>query len=159
MKKGLLLLSLLLSLYEHPAFAGAPLPLPRFASLRSSEINLRVGPGSEYPIEWIYKRANMPIEITAEYEVWRKIKDHEGDEGWVHKSMLSGARYVIVTHAFQYLHEEADLHSKAVAGAEAGVIGKVLKVKGEWCYVEMQGHKGWIARTAIWGLYPNETLK
>lgn len=145
--------------FATPFLEAAPaLPLPRFASLRSSEINLRVGPGSEYPIEWIFKRKDMPVEIIDEFEVWRKIRDYEGVEGWVHKSMLSGARFAIVTHAFQHLHRSADLHSKAVAAAEAGVICKIHEVKGDWCRIEAQGHKGWVTRAALWGLYPHETL-
>lgn len=139
--------------------AAAPLPLPRFASLRSSEINLRVGPGSEYPIEWILKRKDMPVEIIDEFEVWRKIRDYEGIEGWVHKSMLSGARFAIFIHPFQHLHRSADLHSKAVAAAEAGVICKILETKGDWCRIEAQGYKGWVVRSALWGLYPHETIK
>lgn len=139
--------------------AAPSLPLPRFASLRSNEINLRVGPGSEYPIEWIFKRKDMPVEIIDEFEVWRKIRDYEGIEGWVHKSMLSGARFAIVIHTFQHLHQSADLHSKAIAAAEAGVICKILEAKGDWCRIEAQGHKGWITRAALWGLYPHETIK
>ncbi|OJX13767.1 MAG: hypothetical protein BGO77_05935 [Caedibacter sp. 37-49] len=141
------------------AWAAAPLPLPRFASLRSSEINLRVGPGSEYPIEWIYKRKDLPIEIIDEFEVWRKIRDYEGVEGWVHKSMLSGARFAIFVHPFQHLHRSADLHSKAIAAAEAGVMCKILETKGDWCKIETQGYKGWVVRSALWGIYPNETIK
>ncbi|MBN9343868.1 MAG: hypothetical protein BGO76_08950 [Caedibacter sp. 38-128] len=159
MKKILLLLFALSPSLSTFSWAATPLPLPRFASLRSSEINLRVGPGSEYPIEWIFKRKDMPVEIIDEFEVWRKIRDYEGVEGWVHKSMLSGARFVIVVHTFQHLHRSADLHSKAVAAAEAGVICKILETKGDWCRIETQGYKGWVTRAALWGLYPHEIIK
>ncbi|AIL12515.1 hypothetical protein IM40_01620 [Candidatus Paracaedimonas acanthamoebae] len=159
MKKIIFLSLFFTSLLSVSLRAATPLPLPRFASLRSSEINLRVGPGSEYPIEWIFKRKDMPIEIIDEFEVWRKIRDYEGVEGWVHKSMLSGARFAIVVHTFQHLHRSADLHSKAVAAAEAGVICKILETKGDWCKIEAQGYKGWVTRSALWGLYPHETIK
>jgi SH3-like domain-containing protein len=159
MKKVIFLSLLLTPLLSVFLWAATPLQLPRFASLRSSEINLRVGPGSEYPIEWILKREHMPVEIIAEYEVWRKIRDHEGVEGWVHKSMLSGARFAIVVHTFQHLHRKADLHSKAVAAAEAGVICKIVEAKGDWCCIEAQGYKGWVSRAALWGIYPHETIK
>lgn len=158
MKKSILFL-LFLTISTLTWAGTTPLPLPRFASLRSSEINLRVGPGSEYPIDWIFKRKDIPVEIIDEFEVWRKIRDYEGVEGWVHKSMLSGARFGIFTHPYQHLHRNADLHSKALAAIEAGVTCKLLETKGDWCKIETQGYKGWVARTALWGIYPHETIK
>lgn len=159
MTKIFFALVFILHFFCSASMAAPTLPLPRFASLRSNEINLRVGPGSEYPIEWVFKRKDMPVEIIDEFEVWRKIRDYEGIEGWVHKSMLSGTRFAIVIHTFQHLHRGADLHSKAIAAAEAGVICRILEAKGDWCRIEAQGHKGWVTRAALWGLYPHEMIK
>src|SRR5919204_606278 len=75
---------------------GSGLPLPRFASLRSDEVNVRTGPGTRYPVDWVFKRKGMPVEIVAEFENWRKIRDWQGASGWVHQSLLTGKRSFII---------------------------------------------------------------
>jgi SH3-like domain-containing protein len=140
---------------------GQPLPIPRFVSLRSSMVNLHVGPGNHYPVEWQYVRQNMPVEIIAEFDTWRQIRDWQGTEGWVHKSLLSGKRNVWVLHKIRKLYKEPLEKSKVVAQVEPGVLASVLECQGAWCRVEIktpsQKHKGWIKRHGIWGVYPNET--
>lgn len=139
-----------------PASTG--LPIPRFVTLRSSEVNLRSGPSVNYPIEWVFVRKDMPVEITAEFDTWRRIRDWEGSEGWVHQSMLSGKRGAVVTGAVRSLHSDPNPNSSVVAQAKPGVIGALMKCNGAWCQVDLKGYRGWLQRNEFWGVYENEAL-
>lgn len=132
------------------------LPVPRFASIRSKEVNLHVGPGATYPTEWTILRTGLPIEIIAEFDTWRQIKDYQGTQGWVHKSLLSGKRTVVVLKKIRKLFKNPDAGSPIVARLEPGIVGKVLECRNDWCRLDVDGYKGWIKRLFIWGVYPNE---
>ena len=134
-------------------------PLPRFAALRAAEANLRAGPGTEYPVEWVFLRRALPVEITAEYGQWRKIRDVDGSEGWVHKSLLTGRRSVLVTGGVRTLYRGPDAASAPLARAEPGVVGQLLACRDGWCRVEIGGHKGWLPRGHVWGVYDGETVE
>jgi SH3-like domain-containing protein len=138
---------------------AAEKPLPRFVSLRADEVNLRTGPGERYPIDWVLVRKGLPVEIVEEFDVWRKIRDFQGSEGWVHQRMLTGARNVLVEGAVRVLHVEPDPASPAAARAEAGVVARLIECRGPWCRVEAQGIKGWLKRDEIWGVYPDEAVQ
>jgi len=140
------------------AQAKSGLPVPRFVSLRSAQINVRVGPGKDYPIEWVYMRANLPVEIIAEFENWRKIKDIEGAEGWVHQSMLTGNRHALVQKSIQNLKDQPRNDGQVIALIEPDVMVRVQKCQGEWCRVQVDTHKGWLPKEALWGVYPQETI-
>jgi SH3-like domain-containing protein len=133
--------------------------LPRFASLRSDEVNLRVGPGENYPIEWVYKRKDLPVEILEEFQNWRKIQDWQGAKGWVLDRMVTGKRAVIVDGGVHPLHRLPDPASQIVARAEPGVIARLIEFQGPWCRVEAGSFKGWIQRSEVWGVFPDETLQ
>ena len=134
------------------------LPVPRFVSLRSDEVNLRVGPGEQYPIDWVLTKKGLPVEIIEERDIWRRIRDAQGSEGWVHERMVSGTRMALVTGGVRVLHARPDAASPAVAQAEAGVLARLLECRGSWCRIEAQGIKGWVVRDQIWGVLPDETL-
>ncbi len=138
--------------------AEKALPVPRFVSLRADEVNLRTGPGERYPIDWVLTRKGLPVEIVEEFEAWRKIRDAQGTEGWVHQRMVTGTRTVIVTGAVRTLHADPDPAAPAVARAEPGVIAHLLDCRDSWCRVELQGIKGWLKRTEVWGVYPTEAV-
>ncbi len=142
-------------------FANQPQALPRFASLRSNSIHMHVGPGNNYPIEWRFVRQGLPVEIIAEFDTWRRIRDHQGTEGWVHKSLLCGKRTIIIMSNVQNLHAKPDSQSAVVARAEPGVIASVVETQPNWCKVEIrndQGRfKGWVSRKQVWGIYANES--
>lgn len=130
--------------------------VPRFVSLKSNEVNLRTGPSKNYPIQWVIRNKGEPVEVITEFEQWREIKDKDGDNGWVHESMLSGNRYVIITgDEVQYLYRRAD-SDKKLARFEPGVRAKLLTCKEQRCYVSAEQHKGWIARDKVWGVYTHE---
>jgi SH3-like domain-containing protein len=135
------------------------LPVPRYVSLRSNEVNLRAGPGARYPIEWVFKRRSLPIEIVAEFDTWRKIRDFEGTEGWAHQSMLSGRRMVQVIGAIRTLRRYASDLSSAVARLEPGVLANLEDCQHEWCEVRVSGFSGWVSRAHIWGVDIKEALR
>ena len=138
---------------------GKELPLPRFASLKAAEVNLRTGPGASYPIDWVLTKPSMPVEILAEFETWRRIRDIQGTEGWVHQMMLSGKRTAIVTGAAREIRRKADPAAGVVAIAEPGVILTLLECEAGWCRVDIQGKRGWLPRGSFWGAYDSERLK
>ncbi len=138
------------------------LPLPRFASLRSGEVNMRTGPGVRYPVDWVFHRRALPIEIVAEFGTWRKIRDEQGAEGWVHRSMLSGKRTAITigtANSSQILRRSAEADAAAVAKLEPGVLVSILECDGSWCRLEAHGFRGWLPRKGLWGVKDGERIK
>jgi SH3-like domain-containing protein len=133
--------------------------VPRFVSLRSDQVNLRVGPGENYPIEWVLARKEMPVEIVREFEHWRMIRDWQGTEGWVHERMLTGKRTVVVKGGVRTLHRLPELASQAVGRAEPGVMARLLECRGNWCRIDAADHTGWLQRGDLWGVYPDEVLQ
>jgi SH3-like domain-containing protein len=139
--------------------AEKSLPVPRFVALRSDQINLRTGPGERYPIEWVLTRRNMPVEIVAEFDNWRKIRDFDGTTGWVQERMVTGRRNVIVRDQVRSLRDKPANDAAIVARAEAGVIAKLLECNPDWCRIEANGVAGWLKRDEIWGVYPKEVVQ
>lgn len=141
--------------------AAAGLPIPRFVSLRSSSVNLRTGPGVRYPVDWVYVRRHLPVEVIAEFDTWRQIRDPDGAEGWVHQTMLSGKRTAVVVKEAHPLKRAGDDTAETVATLEQGVIVNVQRCPAEnaYCRVEVNGLQGWMKREQFWGVYPAETLQ
>jgi SH3-like domain-containing protein len=135
------------------------LKLPRFASLRASVVNMRTGPGTRYPVEWVYIQRSLPVEITAEFDVWRKIRDADGTEGWVHQSMLTGKRTVMVRDGLEPLRRDPEADSPAIARVEPKVIGRLLSCGDAWCRVEISGLRGWMERRHLFGILPGEKIE
>lgn len=135
------------------------LPLPRFVSLKGSEGNARRGPGLTHRIDWVFTRAGMPLRITAEFENWRRVEDFEGAGGWVHYSLLSGVRTVLVTLDMAEFRDRPADDAPVIAQAEMGVIGRVQTCNADWCRVAIDGQRGWVRKSAIWGVRPDETFE
>lgn len=135
------------------------LPLPRFVSIGATKANSRAGPGYKYPIDWVYSRQGLPVEVIDEFDHWRRIRDHEGDVGWIHRQLLSGRRTALVRSQDGFLAATSQSGAETVAYLEAGVIGEVLSCLGKWCRLEVQGYRGWIRREALWGVYEGETIE
>lgn len=134
------------------------LPLPRFVSLRSAEVNLRTGPGFRYPIEWVYRRSGQPVEIVDEFDTWRRIRDWEGTSGWVHQSMLQGRRTVRVTESERLLYREPSPSAAPVARLAPGAIGGLNNCRAGWCRLDFSGFVGWLPHDAFYGVYAEEAL-
>lgn len=125
---------------------------PRFGSLRAGKANVRLGPGRRYPIAWVFVRRGLPVRVIGAFETWRRIRDWQGTEGWIHQSLLSTRRSVIVIEGPKALRRAPSGSSPLVARVERGVIGRPIECKSAWCRVEMQGLRGWIDRRAVWGI-------
>ncbi len=138
---------------------GKKLSLPRFASVKANEVNARNGPAIKSPIEWIFVKKGEPIEIIDEYEQWRKIRDVHGEGGWVHASVLSGKRYVIVnSREIIFLYKNPQNNSDRVAKIYPEVRCQLIKCKEKWCKVQCNSCNGWIAKKQIWGVYEHEFM-
>jgi len=156
---ALLLFLAMLSGAPCGALAGeSGLPVPRFASIRAEEVNLRNGPGTSYPVEWVLTRPGWPVEVIAEYEHWRRVRDVDGTVGWVHQTMLSGRRTALVTGGIRTVRAEPAPEADPVLRAEPGVMAELLACIPGWCRVEIAGRRGWIERTAIFGVLEGETF-
>ena len=137
------------------------LPLPRFAALRFDEVNLRVGPGTRYPIKWVYKRRDLPVEIQREFEVWRLVRDQEGARGWVHQAALIGRRTAVATAKDTVLRRDPNDTAAPVARLKPGVIVRLraCEAASPWCQASVQDYRGWIKRADIWGTLPGEAIQ
>ena len=142
------------------AFKSTPYPLPRFVSLKSDEVFARTGPGKKYPIKWVFNTKGLPVEVILEYEVWRKIRDSAGDEGWVHQSLLSGKRTGMLQtkKALVEIKEDPKEGSKVTAKAEPNTIVLVEKCLKEYCHIARMGYEGWLEKYHIWGVYADEVF-
>ncbi|MFP4404623.1 SH3 domain-containing protein [Rhodosalinus sp.] len=132
------------------------LPLPRFVSLKASEANARRGPSLTHRIDWVFVRRDMPLRITAEHGHWRRVQDREGAGGWVHYSLLSGVRTVIVEEDNLPLRARPAERAPATALLQAGVVARLGACRAEWCRLTAGGHRGWARRTGLWGVAPGE---
>ena len=147
-------------LFSSPTQAQTGLPLPRFVSLRSNQVNLRTGPGFRYPVEWVYLKSDLPVEITAEFESWRRIKDFNGKEGWIYQPMLSGRRTVRITQQ-SLLLRAANKDALPLAKIEPGAIGRLMLCPSgvNLCKVEFDHFQGWVFKNKLWGVYPDEVFE
>lgn len=133
------------------------LPLPRFVSLKASEGNARRGPSLSHRIDWVFRHRDMPLRITAEFGHWRRVEDRDGMGGWVHYSLLSGVRTVVVTAELADLHLKPGEGTPVMARAEAGVIARLDACEPDWCRIIADGARGWVPKADLWGVEPEET--
>lgn len=138
------------------------LPVPRYVSLKSDRVNVRAGPTKDHHVAWVYTRAGLPVEVTAEFENWRRIRDSEGAEGWVYHSLLSGRRTAVVTQRSKDdlvpLNNTPETTGSVTAKLESGVVVSVRRCNGSWCRVSGDGFEGWIPQERLWGVYPYEKI-
>jgi SH3-like domain-containing protein len=132
------------------------LPLPRYVSIKSGEVNVRRGPSLTHRVDWVFTREDMPVEITAEHGHWRRVRDRDGAGGWVHYSLLSGTRTVIVDQDMLALHSRPDPAAPANAHLEQGVVARLDNCTPDWCRLSAGGYRGWAPKTALWGVKPDE---
>lgn len=132
------------------------LPIPRYVSLKALEGNVRRGPSLSHRIDWVFKRRAMPLMVTDEYGHWRRVQDAEGAGGWMHYSLLSGARTVIVKNDMAPLRIKPEGGAQVNAYTEAGVVARLGACTSEWCRISADGHRGWVQKTALWGVLADE---
>lgn len=137
---------------------GSNLEIPRFVTLKSNRINMRAGPGRRYPILWQYQRRGLPLKVIGEFDVWRKVIDHDDNTGWMHVSTLSVKRMGLVIASTATIHKNMDKSSPIIAVAENGVLMELVQCSKDWCRIEADAVLGWIDRKSIWGILEDETL-
>lgn len=139
------------------------LPLPRYVSLKTDRVNLREGPSKDHATLWVYQRIGLPVEVTAEFETWLKVRDWEGAEGWVLHSLVSGRRTSIIGSGKKgrvfSIYAKASEAADLAASLQSGVISAVKSCDGKWCLVEGDGYKGYAAQINLWGVYPDEKFE
>jgi SH3-like domain-containing protein len=138
------------------------LPVPRFVSIKADRVNVRGGPDKDHDVSYIYTRVGWPVEITAEFEDWRRIRDSDGTEGWVYHSLLSGKRTAVVQMKSKtdlaQLYAKPDDKSAVAAQLQVGVLATVKHCTGAWCEISGDGFDGWLQQNELWGVYPNEKI-
>lgn len=159
MMLGLLLMSAPALAQDASILNPSGLPIPRYVSLKSDEVNVRVGPGKRYPIRWVYHRDHLPVQIVEEFAHWRKIKDFEGSSGWVHKGLLDGKRTVLIMDKPQNLYPKPEVTSSPTVRAAPLVIAPVKECRPDWCQLEIAGTKAWIRKADIWGVSREEVFE
>ncbi len=140
------------------------LPIPRFVSLKADRVNMRRGPSRSHQVEWVLLRAGLPVEITAEFENWRRIRDYAGDEGWVFHTLLSGRRTVLfapwsIGNSLVTLKAEPADDATTIAQIGPRVLGDIVECESRWCEIDVESARGWISQDSLWGVYPGETIK
>jgi SH3-like domain-containing protein len=144
------------------AVSSSGLPVPRYVSLKSDHVNVRAGPTKDNDVAWVYTRSGLPVEITAEFENWRRVRDSEGAEGWVYHSLLSGRRTAVITMKTKDdlapLYDRADQSSAVTARLQPGVVAQVKHCAAGWCHVAGNGFDGWIEQQRLWGVYADEKV-
>ncbi len=149
-------------LHAGAVIAKSGLQVPRFVSLKAGRVNVRVGPGEDYKVAWVFTRVGLPIEVIQEYDTWRRIRDSDGAVGWVFNSLLSGRRTAVVTPwakgEAQPIRADATTSAAIAAYLEPGVMGTIDRCRGGWCRISGKGFDGWIEQDRLWGTYPNEDV-
>lgn len=134
------------------------LPVPRFVSLKSNSAMMRTGPGERFPIKWEYKRRGMPLEIIKEYEIWRQVRDAEGEIGWMNKQLLTGVRTGYIRDQIRILYTQPDVKARVAWRIAPGTVVTITLCEDLWCRVSNGGRSGYILRNQLWGVYPSETI-
>ena len=137
------------------------LQVPRYVSLKYDRVNLREGPSREHRTSWVFQRAGLPIEITAEFETWRRVRDSEGTEGWVLQTVLSGRRTALVApwkkDGLMVLQAKAG-SGEMIARLQPGVIANIKSCDDKFCHIFGDGYDGYIEKISLWGVYPDEKI-
>ena len=125
--------------------------LPRFVSLRTAEVNARTGPGKRYPIDWVYKRKNLPVQVVDEFGTWRKIREHDGTESWIHQTMVSGKDTALVVTNEALLYDSNSKRSRPIARLQSGLIAEVVRCQDSRCQLQIANQRGWVGKADLWG--------
>ncbi len=138
------------------------LPLPRFVSLKTDRVNVRRGPSNEHNVSWVFTRKDLPVEIIAEFDHWRRVRDSDGEEGWIYQSLLTGRRTAMVAPWRRNnnvpLHAQASSSSAKIALVSGGVVGRVRFCDGSWCRITVSEYDGYMEQAMLWGVYPGEAV-
>jgi SH3-like domain-containing protein len=151
-------IAIILSLLHVQAMADSNLKVPRFVTIKSGKVNVRVGPGTHFPLKWIYTKTALPVEIIAEFDTWRKIRDVDGSDGWVHQNMLVGKRNVLIKKTC-IMNDSPSSQGKPVAQVNENATLQLIASDDGWCLLKSNRIKGWAKKENCWGVYKDEIIK
>ena len=149
-----------------PADSGPP--VPRFASLKSDKVQLHHGPGADFPVAWVFRRAGLPVDITRETEAWSEVRDAEGTTGWVWTTALSRRRTALVLGQKKAeqgqqetvpLRDDDSANASTIANVEAGVLANIIDCNGRWCRISVGTFRGYVEQSKLWGTRQGEVIK
>ena len=155
---GAIVLSPGLAVAQGSNTGASGLPLPRFVTLAVTKANMRVGPKRTHPIIWEYQKKGMPLEVIQEHESWRRVRDIDGEVGWMHKQLLTGKRSAIINVDWASLRDRPDIAAIMLVRAQRGVLASVEECLPDWCLVTIEGQEGWVEKASIWGVYDGEVF-
>ena len=162
LKAILYLVSSVMLLLAHPLMAAdalgsvTKLPIPRYISLKAEKANIRRGPSTKYKIDWIFAHQTMPIRVTGEYGNWRRVEDWDGQGGWIHESLITGKRMVRVMQNDVLIRRKPNFEAISKVKAEKGALLKLGRCDIDWCEVSQGRYSGWLPKTVLWGVFPDE---
>jgi SH3-like domain-containing protein len=148
---GAFLSALLITIALFFSIVKADTTTPEFVSLKSSMINMRVGPGKEFPVSWTFIKVDLPMMLIAEFNEWKKVRFIDQTEGWIHKSMVTNRNTALVAVDYTILYRQ-DSTSHPIAKIEKNVIVKVIKTHQNWVKVAVGKIKGWVKKHDLWGV-------
>jgi SH3-like domain-containing protein len=131
---------------------------PYFASIAAEKARMRTGPGRNYPASWLYQREDLPIKVIDIYGEWRKIEDPDGTQGWMQVNLLSDTRTAMVTGTITEMRASPDFNARINWRAAPGVVGRISKCGGGWCWLDVRGRGGYVEQSHIWGTEPGEAV-
>ncbi len=150
------------SVSKAPQLGPSGLPIPRFVSLKAEKVNVRKGPSSDHPVAWVFQSKGLPVEIIAEFETYRRIRDSDGTEGWILQNMLAGKRTAVVApwrkDQMTALHVSADATSGLIANLSSGAMADIKSCDGNWCKITVSDYSGYVEQSMLWGAYPGEVV-
>jgi len=132
---------------------------PYWASISASRAHMRTGPGRNFPVSWLYRRAGLPIRVVEVYENWRKVEDPDGTQGWMLVNLLSSERTAIVRGEIRTMHAEPSDAARVVYRVEPGVSGRLRHCRQGWCELDVHGRRGYIRVAALWGVDRAEQIR
>lgn len=125
---------------------------PYWVSIKADEARMRTGPSTEFPVKWVFKRKLLPLKVVAVHEDWRKIQDPDGDQGWMHLSLISPDRTALVTGTgVGALRDEPQATARIAWRVEPGVVGRIEECQKGWCRLDVSGRTGYIEAERLWG--------
>lgn len=127
-------------------------PMPRYIAIKAKKANARRGPSKKHKIDWVFQRRNLPVQVIAEFGHWRRVVDSDGEGGWIHYALLTGARHALVTEHHLALRYEPIRTSQSKATLEKGVVARIEECRMDWCEIRIGDHKGWVRKAGIWGV-------
>lgn len=142
----------------HAPIAAQGRKTPYYASISAGQARMRTGPGRNYPVSWLYQRSGLPVKVVDVYKEWRKVEDPGGTQGWMQANLLTDARTALVVDQVVTLRASPGAGGPMQYRAQPGVVGRISKCSGGWCWFDVRGRAGFVEAIHLWGVDPGEDV-